>query len=284
MTGGIFSQIETVEAELPLSSRKVAQYVLDHTQEIAGMTIHELAMKSGASAAAVVRFCRALGLKGYPELRMRISADTARTDFYGYHDIEEDEKTKDILQKTLSNSVQALQDTADLMNERRIAEAVELIEGARVLYFYGIGGSYVVAVDAAQKWTRLGKVSVHESDQHLLATALANASAEDVLFAISYSGETEEVIELMRLAQERGLKIISLTRFGDNRISSLADVAIWTSRAPEAPLRSAALSSRLAQLFAIDVLFLSYASRRYSDTIERLQNTRDAVKSLNRRK
>ncbi|MCT4780266.1 MurR/RpiR family transcriptional regulator, partial [Exiguobacterium antarcticum] len=85
MKGGIFSQISAVREELPSSSRKVADFVLAHMNEIAGMTIHHLAEESGTSAAAVVRFCRALGLKGYPELRMRISADTARTDLKGYH-------------------------------------------------------------------------------------------------------------------------------------------------------------------------------------------------------
>lgn len=284
MKGGIFSQIEAVREELPSSSRKVADFVLSHANEIAGMTIHHLAEESNTSAAAVVRFCRALGLKGYPELRVRISADTARTDLTGYHDIEENERPADLIEKTLSNSMQALQDTAKQLNDVRIAEATKALDQARAIYFYGIGASNVVALDAAQKWTRVGKLAIQESDQHLLATLLANASPDDVFFAISYSGETEEVVELMRLAKIRGLKMISLTRFGDNRISQLADIALWTSRAPEAPLRSAALSSRLAQLFAIDVLFLSYAAIHYTDTIERLQYTRESVKMLHGKK
>jgi len=284
MKGGIYSQIGAVREELPSSSRKVADYVLTHMNQIARMTIHQLAEESDTSAAAVVRFCRALGLKGYPELRMRISADTARTDLKGYHDIEKDERPVDLIEKTLSNSIQALQDTAKQLNDDRIADAIDVIDQARAIYFYGIGASHVVAEDAAQKWTRVGKLAIQETDQHLLATILANARPEDVFFAISYSGETEEVVELIRLAKIQGLKIISLTRFGDNRISQLADIALWTSRAPEAPLRSAALSSRLAQLFAIDVLFLSYAAGHYEDTLERLQYTRESVKTLHQKK
>jgi DNA-binding MurR/RpiR family transcriptional regulator len=66
MNGGIYSQIGAVREELPSSSRKVADYVLTHTNQMARMTIHQLAGESDTSAAAVVRFCRALGLKGYP--------------------------------------------------------------------------------------------------------------------------------------------------------------------------------------------------------------------------
>jgi DNA-binding MurR/RpiR family transcriptional regulator len=48
---------------------------------------------------------------------MRISADTARTDLKGYHDIEKDERPVDLIEKTLSNSIQALQDTAKQLND-----------------------------------------------------------------------------------------------------------------------------------------------------------------------
>ncbi|MEK4143248.1 hypothetical protein [Paenibacillus sp. FSL L8-0333] len=47
------------------NQRKVAEYILANAKEVLHMTIHELATKAEASSAAVVRFCRSLGIDGF---------------------------------------------------------------------------------------------------------------------------------------------------------------------------------------------------------------------------
>ncbi|MFD2878868.1 MurR/RpiR family transcriptional regulator [Paenibacillus rhizoplanae] len=159
---------------------------------------------------------------------------------------------------------------------------MSLLQQAEVIYVYGIGASFIIAEDAAQKWLRLGKkmymlfLTVIYWRQLWLRSQRTLSSG-----GISYSGETGEVIQLTKRAKEHGIKTISLTRPGNNKLSQLADVSLFTSRAPEATLRSAATSSRFAQLFVLDIVFSVYASAQHDLTVEQLAKTRQMIEVLN---
>lgn len=277
----MISQIELVLNELPESEKKVAEYILANAKEVMHMTIHDLATKAEASSAAVVRFCRSLGIEGFPALKIRLSAEIENTPHVGYFDVESNESVHSIIDKMLSNTILTFQNTASQLDAQSIEQAVSLLQQAEVIYVYGLGASFIIAEDAAQKWLRLGKNVYAISDRHLLAATMATKSENAVFWGISYSGETREVIQLLKRAKEQGIKTMSLTRPGNNKLAQLADVSLFTSRAPEAQLRSAATSSRFAQLFVLDIVFSAYASAQHDFTVEQLAKTRKMIEILN---
>ncbi|PES71912.1 RpiR family transcriptional regulator [Bacillus cereus] len=274
------TQIELVLDDLPISEKKIAEYILSHTKEVTQMTIHQLAKEAEASSAAVVRFCRSLGVAGFPDLKARLYAEVEHIQHVGYFDIEPNEKVQSIIDKTLSNTVQTLHDTVSQLETKSIEKVVSFIRDTEVVYIYGVGASFLIAEDIAQKWIRLGKKAYAISDRHLLAVAMATQSENAVFWGISYSGETKDVIELMQTAKEIGLKTISLSRIGSSKIAELADVSLFTARAPEAKIRSAATSSRSAQLLVVDIVFFAYSSSQYECTVKQLEKTKYAIQKL----
>ena len=279
-TNGVLAQIELAIDELPISEGKVARYVLSHPEEIMHMTINQLAEASKASSSAVVRLCKSIGIEGFPNLKVRLSAEVVNHKPTRYLDIESDEEISSIVQKTMYNSIQTFQDTAGQLSKDAIEQAVEIIQQADIIYLYGVGASLVVAEDAAQKWSRLGKPSYVISDRHLLAQSMVTQSRKAAFWGISYNGETHEVIQIVKKAKELKMKTIGLSKIGNNKLSQIVDVALTTARAPEAKLRSAATSSRFAQLFVIDVIFFAYASSQYEQTIEQLEKTKNIIENL----
>ena len=63
------------------------------------------------------------------------------------------------------------------------------------------------------------------------------------------------MVHLAEIAKNLGVPILSLTRFGSNPLTKLADVPLQVSRSKEANQRSAATNSIIAHLLAVDVLF-----------------------------
>src|SRR5919106_2433210 len=55
--------------EFSRSQKDVAQYIVDHLDEVAFQTAEELARRANTSSSTVVRFSQALGFEGYPELQ-----------------------------------------------------------------------------------------------------------------------------------------------------------------------------------------------------------------------
>lgn len=278
-TGGL-KMIQNMLEQLPASERKIAEFILENPRVLVDSTVSELGSQANTSGAAVIRLCKSLGLNGFQDLKVRVAGDLVKPVEQGYRDIEPDESFYSIVQKTTSNSIQSLRDSEEIINYDELEKAVKTLLLANQVHFFGIGASNIIAMDAQQKLLRIDKGATAFTDTHLVATLVANAKKDDVVFGISYSGETPEVIKVMTLAKQQGIKTISLTKYGQTTVSSLADIRLYTSYSSEAPFRSAATSSRLAQLYIIDILFLSMATAQYAQTVNYIDKTREAIRFL----
>ena len=57
---------------LSRQQRLIADYLLDHLQEVPFLSVPQLAERAGASEATVVRFCRSIGFKGFSDMKMAV--------------------------------------------------------------------------------------------------------------------------------------------------------------------------------------------------------------------
>jgi DNA-binding MurR/RpiR family transcriptional regulator len=280
VAAGGLKMLQNMLEQLPASERKIAQFILENPRSILDSTVNDIGAQAKTSGAAVIRLCKSLGLNGFQDLKVRIAGDLVKPAEQGYRDIEPGESYFSIVQKTTSNSIQSIRDSAEIINYEELERAVQTLLSAQNVHFFGIGASNIIAKDAQQKFLRIQKNATAFTDTHLVATLIANAKEDDVVFAISHSGETAEVVKVMSLAKERGVKTISLTKYGQSSVASLADIKLFTSYSGEAPFRSAATSSRLAQLYMMDIMFLSMATIQYEKTVKAIDQTREAIQFI----
>lgn len=266
--------------DLPESERKIGEFILDNPLETIQMSASQLAEKAGSSAAAVIRFCHSLGMRGYTELKLLLSAQSTNIQEELHTDIQPNEELAQIKKKFLMNTNHALEKTNSSLENACVEKAAEWLVDCPMLFVYGLGASHIVAMDVDQKFTRLGKKVFCSQDQHNLAGAMAVAPKGSVYLGISNSGETREGHILVRLARQLGIQSISLTRDTDNRLSQLADIPLKTANTREAPLRSGATTSLLSQLYAVDLLFYSFMTKRYEENVSHLEKSRQAIQEL----
>lgn len=282
LSGGL-TMIGEMLHSLPESEKKAAEYILEHPHDVVGSTINDLAEKSGTSKAAIIRLTHSLGVKGFSELKLRVAGDLLSSSEETF-DIHDDDSIGSLLQSITGNSMKAISDTRDILDLDDLEYVVQLLEKATSINFFGVGSSRVVSQDAHQKFLRINKFATAFSDTHLLAMQIANMSENDILFLISFSGETKEVIEVINIAKLYNVKTIALTGYGKNTVSDLVDTTLFTSPIREATLKSGATASRIAQLHVIDVLFMAVASQTYEESIEKIDRTRKAIKALQKLK
>lgn len=269
---------------LPPSEKKIAQYILEHPQKAISLTAAELGKRSSTSGAAVIRLCKSLNLKGLQDLKLRIAGDLQKKNVAGYRDIKPNEDTLSVMEKTTNNSIQTIRETSELLVVEEVNKAVEALKKARSIHFIGVGASNIIAQDAQQKFLRINKSAYAFSDMHMAATQVANVNEQDVVVGISFSGETIEVSKILELANTKKAKTISLTKYGNYRVTKQAEINLYTSATTEPTFRSGATSSRIAQLHVIDILFMCVASYQYDETLKRLDATREAVDFLRKTK
>lgn len=262
------------------SERKIAQYILDHPEELMGLSITELADRSSTSEASVVRFCKSLGLKGYQELKLAVSLEVSKKKSKPkvlFEQIGPDDTTKDIITKVSSGNIQAIKDTTKVLSADELEKAIEAIDQAKSINIFGLGASSIVALDIQYKFMRINIPTHMYFDSHIQLTSAVHLSKGDVAIGISYSGRTKEIVEALRIAKERGATTICITQYGDSPIVNNSDIKLFIA-AVENNFRSGAMASRIAQLNIVDSLFIGVACRRYDEVIDHLYRTREVVK------
>lgn len=279
----VYHRVNSIFDDLTRSERKIAQLVMDQPEAVIKMTASELAKASNTSPASVIRFCKSIGIPSFPELKLMLSAEKDVPITMNYSDISPDEKLGDVKTKLLGNAYQSMRETIELVDDELLSDVINLIDGAPFIYVYGIGSSYLVAENIAQKWNRIGKVCICIADVHILISSLTSAPEKSVFIGISNSGETAEVLTLNEIAQEHGLTTIGITEFGSNRLSKKVDVSLQTVKSKEAELRSAATSSLMAQFILIDLLFHAYVLQSYDENMENILISRKSVDDYKRR-
>ncbi len=277
MNGGLV-RLREVFDELNPSERKVAAYILQSPADMVHQSVAQLAESSGASQAAIIRLCKTMGLKGYQDLKLKVAGDLQQSEpLDGYQDIRPDDTVQSMIQNVSSNNIQSIRDTIKVIDPISAERAIMAVGRAKRIYFYGVGASNLIAMDAQQKFLRIGMTCFSFADPHVQLTTAVTLTADDVAVCISYSGETSEVLRIAKLAKDRGCPVISITKYGDNALTRIADVPLHTS-ATEHEIRSGAMASRIAQLNVVDILYVGVASRTYDRSVSYLDQSRQAIR------
>ncbi len=257
------------------TERAIAEYILANPQAVADLSIHELAKRTFSSASTIVRLCGHTGYSGYKEFRRAVTYELAKRE-----QTRRDEQTKiyrsdsleDIIDKITFANILSLEETRDLMDAQVLRVCVDLVKKAKVVFLFGMGASLCAAKDAYLKFLRLGKLCVINEDWHSQLVQSRNATPEDVAIAISYSGATTEVIACMKNLKKNGTPIIAITRYIQSPVSELADYCLYTA-AYEALFRGGAMSSRMAQLNVVDILFSALTNDSYEQAMDQFSRT-----------
>jgi len=273
-------RVRALLPSLAPSEQSVARYVVGNPSATAQLTIGELAAAVGVSQASVSRFCRSVGLSGYPALRLTLAGRGSRTG-HGHltpGDVTPDEDLATLVRKVAYADVRAVEDTVAQLDVDVLDRVVAAVDGARRIDAYGVGAGAVVGLDLQQKFHRIGRLVQTWSDAHLMLTSAALLGPDDVAIGLSHSGTTSEVVEALELAGHRGATTVALTNFPRSPLAGVAD-HVLTTAAHETTFRSGAMASRVAQLTVVDCLFVAVASRSFDSTVEALEVTWEAVQA-----
>jgi DNA-binding MurR/RpiR family transcriptional regulator len=273
-------RLRAILPSLSRSEQRVAEQVLEDPRGVAASTITELAERCGTSETTVIRFCRTLGMSGYPQLRLTLATEVGRADTGSARvvgsDIGPGDDLAQIVEKIAFADARAVEETASQLDLKSLQAVVDALVAARRIDVYGVGASAFVAMDFQQKLHRIGQVAFAWSDTHIALTSAALLQPGDVAIGISHTGVTTDTIDALAEARRHGATTVAMTNFPRSAITEVAD-HVLTTAVRETTFRSGAMASRLAQLTLVDFLFVGVAQQTYPATRAALEATYDAV-------
>lgn len=271
------------------SEAAIAHAVLDHPDHVARMNISQLAKFSSTSVASVVRFSKAMGFKGFPDFRMALVGELSRREHLGLNGSELDggitlqDSPEEVIRKISQADARAIQSTAERLDVNNFVATVDAWEKAETIGLIGIASSGYVVMDLQLKLNRLGKRAVAWTDAHSALTSISLLKPNDVLMAVSHSGTTIDIVDVITEFKSRGVTVILITNNFRGPATALADLVLFTS-ARETTFRSGATASRIAQLTVVDCLCVAFAQRNWKETKAALDLSREVIGSRSGKK
>ena len=280
----VLATLRRINPELSGSLRRTADLLLAQPDRSVRGTIEELAAGAGTSVGSVSRLCRRLGLAGFRELRIAVAAELAGAP----HGIWDTDVGRDfaptdplpLIARTLAAAqARAVHATLDGMPVTVVEAAAAAIAVAGTVDVFGVSGSAVMAMELDLRLHRIGVRSRVFSDEHAGATAACLLGEGDVAVAISHSGETAPTLQMLRIAADRGATTVAITGAPRSAIGRLADHVLATV-AEETTFLGGPLTSRHAELAAVELLYLAVCRIDPERTERKLAATADAIARL----
>lgn len=273
-------KIKQSSSSFTSTEKRIAEYILNNREQALEYTAQKLAEVTNTSAAALIRFSKKLGYMGITAMKLDLAKDEDENDELFNVLIEENDSIELMVKKVQKISERNIQQTYKLLNITVLNEAIDRVIQARNIYAIGIGGSGIVCMDFMQKLTRINRNVVYHEDFDVLLARLAHISKEDILIAISYSGETQMVNLAVDHAKENGVPVIAITQYNvKSTLAKNADIKLYTP-IEEKELRLGAISSRNAAFVLTDLIYYGLAKDNFDKTKSDLTKTRCLVHKL----
>lgn len=260
-------RIQTSLSHMSRSQRVVAEHVLGHLGDVPGKSITDLATEIGVSEATVIRFCRTVEFTGYRDFQAAMlenrgvlrSAEMLSPDIPA--DVLNEDSLVGIAHTIAKLDADTLFETFENIPEATLQEAVALLCEADTVYCIGFGSSSSVALDAYQRLMRLGVHAAFTADPHVATSMIVNARRRDTILAVSYSGRSRDVIDVLELGGRRRLRRLLITSSEATPAARASSTVLVTAtRRGVTPRES--IASRISQLAVIDVVCVGIGLRK----------------------
>ncbi|QYD68292.1 bifunctional transcriptional regulator/glucokinase [Paraburkholderia edwinii] len=259
-SSAVFERIRQMRDALTPAERRVADLALNHPRSIINDPIVDIARKADVSQPTVIRFCRSLGCQGLSDFKLKLATGLTGTIPVSHSQVHLGDTATDFGAKVLDNTVSAILQLREHLNFDHVETAIDLLNTARRIEFYGLGNSNIVAQDAHYKFFRFGIPTIAYGDLYMQAASAALLGKGDVIVAVSKSGRAPELLRVLDVAMQAGAKVIAITS-SNTPLAKRATVALETDHIE---IRDSQLSmiSRILHLLMIDILAVGVAIRR----------------------
>jgi DNA-binding MurR/RpiR family transcriptional regulator len=257
------------------SQKDVAQYIVDHLDEVAFQTAEELARRANTSSSTVVRFSQALGFEGFPELqssareeyRRRVASGAATNGHSGGEIAPLFSLDQNEFETALAADHVNVEETARKVSRSDVESVIDaIIEADRIL----IAGTDQMAFFASYlrhllMLLDLRAETVASPSQEALSR-LGRVDDQTLVIGLSAGRPHPLVVRAMKLARHRKARTVAITDATLSEVAKLAQTKLYYSSNSSGYVRSH--TALLAMIQALACGVYSRDAESYADRIK----------------
>lgn len=193
-----------------------------------------------------------------------------------YGNLGEEDSSQTIVTKVFEASIQALNDTLHVLDLKKYEAAVTALSMAEKIMLCGTGDAANVAMSGYQKLIRTGLNVVASTDPDVQLIVASNMGKGDVIIAISHSGRTKNIVDVVKLARANGTCVISITNFPVSPLVKNSDIVLLTAAFTE-HLKGEVMGKRVTELCILESLLVNLIIKKGSALKPKLKKSYEAI-------
>ena len=275
----VFKLLSHEYYQFTASEKRVADFIISNSTVAQTMSISDLADASGVAGATISRFCRRLGYDSFAAFKLAIATSAASRASLSnplVGEVTQEDTLPTLARKLAGANIDAILETEALIRPTVIQSAADILLQADKVLCMGQGGSMLMAQEAAHLFSTSFSGFFSMADSHMQLICASQLNHRDAILYFSYSGTTNNLMEVLRIAKSRNTPLLLVTRFPNSPGASQADVVLECG-SRESPLQLGSVPARMAQLYLIDVLYSEVCRRDLEGCRQRRIRVADAL-------
>lgn len=270
-------RILAVAAKLSRRQQAIADFVLDKYDEVPFLSVLEVAERTGASEATVVRFCQRIGYSGYSDMKTAL-VDALRNEMRTAADSSEEPLANDIGRDSLAavarleqQNIRRLLAGVDKQAFRSVAAA---LFKADHIFTVGFGISAYHADFASYLFTEHGLRSTR------LATRFTSPREQlivlrpsDLVVAFSFPPYSKQTLDILEESRQRGISTVVVTDRATAPGAAIADQTLVVSSH-----RMTFTNASAAVHVLLNALVVEIAERHRGETVNAISRINEILR------
>jgi DNA-binding MurR/RpiR family transcriptional regulator len=231
--GGTRAYLQSLLPSLVPSERRVVQLFVTDPEEVANLSVAELAQRTETSPATVVRACKRLGFDGFQHVRQFLLRDLGAA-AWGIANGQEEQSgqpgsPEHLVSGIFSRAASEIRSALGALGALDYTEfdaAAAAIRSCRRLFIVGNGASLPPAQSIALRFLSSGRVCEAPADIISQQVAAKLLTPADVCLAVSDSGMNTFTLRSARLAAEQGATVIAITSYAKSALAEVSTHAL----------------------------------------------------------
>lgn len=250
------------------SEQIVVDFMLDQQEHLKDYSTTMIAQETYTSPSILVRISKKLGFSGYSEFKKCFLEEV----HYLMKDFKEidanmpfskDDTYLQLASKLVALKKESLDDTFSLLHYEDIQKAIHLMKKASIIKVFAISNMTFLAEEFVFKMRHIGKETQTYSLSNMIYQEAVLSTPSDCAICISYSGESGELLTAVNHLKHNQVPVIAITSIGQNTLTKLADVTLYTTTREKAYSKIGGFSSITSISLLLDTLYACYFQSDY---------------------
>lgn len=269
----VISMIYSLYDDFYPQEKKVADYVIAHAHDVVNMNNSELAKACETSVATISRFVKKCGVESFHQFKVVLARDVVLGEDVQVSSTISLEDVHTSIANIQANKINEIKATLSLLDEEQLKEVVALLSKASMIQIVAVGNTIPVAINAQYMFNEIGLRAMAGTIWETQLAFSMTLTPQDVMIAISNTGESKDVVKMICNAREGGAKVIAITNNPQSTIASLADYHLQSATREKLFLNEFYFS-RVSAMTIIEVLylFLTVGNKKSYDYLSKCEN------------